>query len=312
MCYFSIKGVLLKVSAPFPIYIQMKVGYIMNQLVGTIQTMTVDRTIETGYVLTFEMNEFLLHHNETNTILEPNQEVDVFIYMDKKGKVVATTKLPHIKMDIYDWAEVKNVIPNLGVFVDIGTTKDILVSKDDLPLFDQVWPQIGDRLFVTLGKDQKGKLLALPASEGVIARELELAPDSLLNTMIEGTVYRTSREGSALITGDFYRGFIHHSERRKEPRLGQQVNGRVIEVKPDGTLNISLRPLKQESMHEDAEAILQHLEANGGVIPFSDKSDPDDIRGTFHISKAAFKRALGKLMKNGKVEQREGKTYLKS
>ncbi|AXI10114.1 hypothetical protein CUC15_14765 [Oceanobacillus zhaokaii] len=284
----------------------------MNTLrIGTVQTMNVLRKIETGYVLTKEGEEALLHHNETDHELEENQEVDVFLYNDKKGNIAATTTIPAVQMDAYDWAEVVEVIPKLGAFVNIGIAKEMLVSVDDLPLFEDVWPNIGDKLFVTLGKDQKGRLLALPATEGVIAREVELAPDELLNQQISGTVYHTSREGSAILTEENYRGFIHHSERKIEPRLGELVHGRVIEVKVDGTLNISLRPLKQDSMGEDADAILAHLEAHDGIIPFSDKSDPDDIRGTFNISKAAFKRALGKLMKEGKIEQRDGNTYLK-
>jgi len=113
-----------------------------------------------------------------------------------------------------------------------------------------------------------------------------------------------------MITEEDYRGFIHHTERKQEPRLGQLIQGRVIEVKEDGTLNVSLRPLKQHSMGEDADAILELLEESDGMIPFSDKSDPEDIRGTFNISKAAFKRALGMLMKENKIEQRDGNTYL--
>ncbi|AIF44230.1 S1 RNA-binding domain-containing protein [Virgibacillus sp. SK37] len=285
----------------------------MNSLqVGTIQTMTVDRKIETGYVLKRETEEVLLHHNESDMELEADQKVNVFLYVDKKGNRIATTKLPNVQMDVYDWAEVVEVVPNLGVFVDIGTTKEILVSKDDLPLFENVWPQTGDRLYVTLGKDQKGRLLAIPATEGIIFREFEFTQDGeLLNQHVSGTVYHTSREGAAIITEQNYRGFIHHTERKAEPRLGEYVRGRIIEVKPDGTLNISLRPLKQHSIGEDADAILTHLETSGGVIPFSDKSEPEDILGTFNISKSAFKRALGKLMKEGKVEQRDGQTYLK-
>ncbi|RDW15593.1 CvfB family protein [Oceanobacillus chungangensis] len=279
--------------------------------IGTVQTMNVLRKIETGYVLSKAGEEALLHHNESDHELEENQEIQVFLYNDKKGNVAATTAIPTVQMDAYDWAEVVEVIPKLGAFVNIGIAKEMLVSVDDLPLFEDVWPNVGDKLFVTLGKDQKGRLLALPATEGVIAREIELAPDELLNQQISGTIYHTSREGSAILTEENYRGFIHHTERKAEPRLGELVHGRVIEVKVDGTLNISLRPLKQHSMGEDADAILEHLEAHDGIIPFSDKSDPDDIRGTFNISKAAFKRALGKLMKDGKIEQRDGNTYLK-
>ncbi|MUK88967.1 hypothetical protein GMD78_11340 [Ornithinibacillus sp. L9] len=279
--------------------------------IGTIQTMVVDRKIDTGYVLKKDMHEVLLHHNETEHELEVDQAIEAFLYQDKKGNTIATTKLPSIVLDEYGWADVVEVIPNLGAFVDIGTTKQILVSKDDLPLLEKVWPQDGDKLYVTLGKDRKGRLLAIPATDGVIGRIYEVAPSEMLNNQISGRIYHTSKEGSAFITEENYRGFIHHTERKEEPRLGELVHGRVIEVKEDGTLNVSLRPLKQHGMVEDAEQILNHLKENGGMIPFHDKSDPDDIRGTFNISKAAFKRALGKLMKEGKIEQRDGKTYLK-
>ncbi|MBS3681631.1 hypothetical protein KGF86_15665 [Ornithinibacillus massiliensis] len=279
--------------------------------IGTIQTMTVDRKIDSGYVLKKDMTEALLHHNETESVLEVEQDVDVFLYQDKKGNLTATTKLPEVVMDQYGWAKVVSVLPNLGVFVDIGTTKEFLVSIDDLPLFENVWPKEEDMLFVTLGKDRKGRLLAIPATEGVMQREFEHAPESLLNQKVTGRVYHTSREGTTILTNEHYRGFIHHTERKTEPRLGELVEGRVIEVRFDGTLNVSLRPLKQHGMIDDADLILTHLEEHDGVIPFSDKSDPEDIRGTFNISKAAFKRALGKLMKEGKIEQRDGKTYLK-
>ncbi|MFC4557625.1 S1 RNA-binding domain-containing protein [Virgibacillus kekensis] len=276
---------------------------------GTIQKLSVIRKIDTGYVLE---GDVLLHHNETDTELEVEQEVEVFLYTDKKGQTVATTAIPSVKMDEYDWAEVVEVVPSLGVFVDIGISKGILVSSDDLPLYQNVWPEIGDMLFVTLGKDRKGRLLAIPATEGVVRREWEHASEDMLNKPISGRVYHTSKEGTAIISEEGYRGFIHRSERMEEPRLGQWIeNGRIIDVKDDGTVNVSLRPLKQHSMGEDAESVLLHLEQNEGMIPFSDKSDPEDIRGTFNISKAAFKRALGKLMKEGKVEQRDGKTYLK-
>ncbi|ASK62615.1 hypothetical protein CFK37_10850 [Virgibacillus phasianinus] len=280
-------------------------------LIGTNQTMEVLRKIDTGYVLKKGMSEVLLHHNETEHELTEHQEVDVFIYMDKKGQMTATTKLPSIERDVYGFADVVEVVKNLGAFVDIGTTKEILVSKDDLPLFENVWPIPGDKLYVTLGTDQKGRLLAIPASEGILDLEWVNAPNEALNQTLSGRVFRTSKEGSVILTEENYRGFIHHTERKAEPRLGEWVTGRVIEVKADGSLNMSLRPLKQHSRIEDAEAILQHLEENEGVIPFSDKSDPDDILGTFNISKSAFKRALGKLMKDGKIEQINGETHLK-
>ncbi|ASN04637.1 CvfB family protein [Virgibacillus necropolis] len=280
-------------------------------VIGTIQSMNVLRKIDTGYVLNKDMSEALLHHNETSEELKETQKIDVFLYTDKKGQIIATTKLPTIERDVFGWAEVVEVVKNLGVFVNIGTTKEILVSTDDLPLYEDVWPAVGDKLYVTLGTDRKGRLLALPGSEGILEIECVDAPVEVLNQTLNGRVYRTSREGTVILTEENYRGFIHHTERKTEPRLGEWVSARVIEVKADASLNMSLRPLKQHGMIDDADAILNHLKENDGVIPFGDKSDPDDILGTFNISKSAFKRALGKLMKEGKIEQHDGKTHLK-
>ncbi|WP_085991272.1 CvfB family protein [Oceanobacillus senegalensis] len=279
--------------------------------IGTVESMQVLRQIDTGYVLAKDGEQALLHHNEADGEYEEGETLDVFLYKDKKRNTTATTVLPKIQLDQYGWAEVVEVIPRLGAFVNIGIAKDFLVSNDDLPLYQSVWPKPGDKLFVTLGFDKKGRMLAIPATEGIMYYEFETASEENLNKSVKGTIYYTSREGSALITDENHRGFIHHTERKEEPRLGEYVQGRVIEVKGDGTLNISLRPLKQHGMVDDAEAIMEKLQENGGVIPFSDKSDPEDIRGTFQISKAAFKRALGKLMKEGKIEQRDGSTYLK-
>lgn len=272
-------------------------------------TMKVAEITDKDYILTSHGQDALLDFAEANRDLKLNENVEVFLYSDRKGKIKATTP-PAIQIGQYGWADVVEIVPQLGVFVDIGIKKEMLVSTDHLPAYKQVWPVQGNKLFVKLDKDKKGRLLAIPATEDVLSGEFEWAPDDLHNKPVSGRIYYTSREGSALITEEDYRGFIHHTERKQEPRLGDLVHGRVINVKEDGTLNISLRPYKKESMKEDAAIILDHLKQNGGVIPFHDKSDPEDIRGTFQISKAAFKRALGKLMKEGKIEQRDGKTYL--
>ncbi|MCP8616221.1 CvfB family protein [Salirhabdus salicampi] len=284
----------------------------MNNLqVGTKATLTVKRVIDTGYVLTNDDAEVLLHKNEAIDNLEDGDEVEVFLYQDKKGEIVATQVLPEADIDTYDWAEVVEVISDLGVFVDIGIQKAILVSKDDLPLYREAWPEVGDVLHVILDTDKKGRLLAVPMSESTFEDEFEDAPDDLMNQPISGRVIRSSREGAVIVTEEGYRGFIHYSESKRDPRLGEWVKGRVIQVKNDGTLNVSLRPLKQEAIDVDSETILEFLKHHDGVMPYSDKSDPEEIYNMFDMSKAAFKRALGKLMKSNRVEQKDGKTYIK-
>ncbi|WP_416150570.1 S1 RNA-binding domain-containing protein [Salipaludibacillus sp. HK11] len=277
---------------------------------GMIENFIVERVIDTGYVLKLDKHEVLLHKNEATEELINGQEVDAFLYEDKKGKIVASMKLPEVTLETYDWVQVVDVVEKLGVFVHIGLPKDILVSADDLPLLPEVWPKRGDHLFVTLDHDRRGKLIAKPVTEEIIDQERDQAPKDMLNETKSGHIYRASKIGSFLITEEGYRGFIHESERKQEPRLGQLVKGRVIAVKDDGTLNMSLKPLILESRDQDAQQLLDEIEKNGGKIPFTDQSTPDEVRERFHLSKAAFKRAMGKLLKENKVVQSNGATHI--
>ncbi|HET7656890.1 MAG TPA: hypothetical protein VFK37_01250, partial [Bacillales bacterium] len=124
-------------------------------------------------------------------------------------------------------------------------------------------------------------------------------------------VYRLVSNGAFLIIDDGPIGFVHESEHTKALHLGETVSGRIIEVKEDGSVNVSLLPRVHERIGGDADVILDFLQQRNGPMPFGDHSHPDDIRNKFSMSKGAFKRALGKLMKQGKVEQKDGWTYLK-
>lgn len=130
---------------------------------------------------------------------------------------------------------------------------------------------------------------------------------------MKARAYRLLPVGSFFIsTPQGYRVFVHHTEQLAEPRLGEEVEIRVIGVKEDGSLNGSMLPRKQERLGDDAETVYRYIQQAGGKMPFTDKSSPDEIFEMFNLSKAAFKRALGKLMKEGKVEQKDGWTIVKS
>ncbi|MFC7320608.1 S1 RNA-binding domain-containing protein [Halobacillus campisalis] len=284
---------------------------INSSKIGTIQTLQISKKTADGFMLSDGETDYPLPADQIHEeITEIGQTVSAFIYKNREKEIIATTVIPEVTLDSYGWAEVEEVVPNLGVFVNIGVDKAFLVSKDHLPLLKEVWPEEGDWLFVSLEKDKKDRVFAEPISEGEVIEDLEQAPASLLNETVIGRVYRSTKAGSFVLTGEGYRGFIHPFERKTEPRLGETIEGRVIDVKDDGTINISLRPLKQEVMGDDAEQVYQFLKDNDGVMNLTDKSSPDEIRDTFHISKAAFKRALGKLLKERKIIQQDGKTII--
>ncbi|GEN54010.1 CvfB family protein [Halobacillus faecis] len=280
-------------------------------ILGTIQQAKIKKKITEGFIVQIQNEEFVLQDEDVTEDIELDESRDMFIYENKKGQASATMEIPEVTKDTYGWAEVVEVVPNMGVFVDIGlNNKDILVSSDHLPLLKSVWPKEGDHLFVSLELDKKNRLLAEPISEQEVMGDLEPAPKEFLGQEVTARVYRATKAGSTVLTGEGYRGFVHPSERKEEPRLGETITARVIDVKDDGTINLSLRPLKQEGMKEDAEIIYEYLQENDGVMFLHDKSDPEDIRKTFKISKAAFKRAIGQLMKERKIVQENGKTVI--
>lgn len=283
----------------------------MTQLpVGSIQAMRVTERTDDSFILRKGTIKASLPFDSIESEIEIDSIIDVFLYTDKSKQVLATAKIPKVSIDMYDWAEVVDVIPHLGAFISIGIDEDILIFSEDLPLFKSVWPKPGDKLYVTLKVDNNNRLLAVPATEKIVADLFRFAENVELNEKVSGRAIRVDREGTVIITDDHYRGFIHHTERNIEPRLGEHVTGRVIEVKEDGTLNVSLLPLKHERMSDDAIKIVTFLEEAAGEMAFTDRSDPEEIRATFQMSKSAFKRALGRLMKEKKIEQRDGKTFL--
>ncbi|KAB2337178.1 hypothetical protein F7731_06010 [Cytobacillus depressus] len=283
----------------------------INNHIGRTVQLTVERLAEFGYFLSDGQEDVLLHKNETDKVLEEGQEIEVFLYTDSKGRIAATTMLPEITTESYGWATVSDVKQGIGAFLNIGIKKDMLLGKEDLPVHQSVWPKEGDLLYITLRVNRNNRIYVKVATDPIIEQMSVKATRQDFNKNIHGHIYRTAKVGSWIYTAEGFKGFIHESQREIEPRLGEKVEGRIIDVKEDGTINVSLIPRKQEALDQDSEKILSYLISRNGAMPYSDKSAPDDIQDRFQLSKASFKRALGRLMKEGKVNQEEGWTYLK-
>jgi uncharacterized protein len=284
----------------------------LQELIGQTVTLTVARTTDFGYFLSDGNEDVLLHINEADREYELDEKVEVFLYVDSEGRTSASTTIPEIAIGKYAWLKVVDSNPNVGVFLDIGLKKDLLLGIDDLPVHKSVWPKEGDLVYVTLRVNNNYLLYAKLATDPIIESISTKATRADFNKNIQGHIYRTAKVGSWIYTIEGYKGFIHESQRQKEPRLGQKVEGRIIDVKEDGTVNVSLLARQQESLDSDSERILEYLNSRNGAMPFNDKSMPEEIQERFQLSKGAFKRALGKLMKEGRVYQEGSWTYLKN
>lgn len=283
----------------------------INELVGQVANLTVSREASFGYFLSDGNEDVLLHKNETKKEYEIGENVEVFLFTDSQGRITASTFIPEIAVGQYGWVKVSDVKPGIGVFLDIGLTKDILLGEDDLPAHRSVWPVVGDMLYITLRAARNNLLYARLASDQVIQSISTKATRNDFNKNVQGHIYRTAKVGSWIYTIEGYKGFIHESQRQEEPRLGEKVEGRIIDVKEDGTINVSLLARKEVALDKDAEMVFEYLISRNGAMPYSDKSMPEEIEERFHLSKGAFKRALGSLMKQGKVYQEGSWTYVK-
>jgi predicted RNA-binding protein (virulence factor B family) len=200
----------------------------------------------------------------------------------------------------------------LGVFVNIGLpNKDIVVSLDDLPDIMELWPQQGDRLMIALREDAKHRLWGVLADGEIYQAIAQPAKKHMQNANVVATAYQLKLVGTRVMTDHFELGFIHPSEREREPRLGEELKARVIGVHEDGTLNLSLRPRTYEAIDDDAAMLLAALQHSAdGKLDFSDKSDPAAIKAYFGISKGQFKRAIGHLLKDRQITQHDGALWL--
>lgn len=280
----------------------------IENLGKVVQATITDKNEKKAYAqiegVTFEISEPI----EANI----GDEVTGFIYINRHDKYKMTINPPTIQVDQLGYGTVVGTRRDLGVFVDIGLEdKDIVVSLDILPVYHEVWPNTGDTLRLSLYVDKENRMWGQLADNSDFIERSKTADKSTFNNDVEGIIYSSKKAGSHLFTDEHYIGFIHPSEREIEPRLGQRVKGRIIAVHPDGTVNVSLLPRAHEMIDDDAQMIYEVLKRSPDQrMPYWNKSDPDAIRDFFGISKAAFKRAYGNLLKQGLVTQEDGETIL--
>ncbi len=279
---------------------------------GLNYELKVVRKTDLGYMLSDSKDEVLLHFGDVKKAadgsdLEINSIVKAFIYYDKKGRLAATTKDVEITIEKPGFARVVEVISNLGVFVNINTGKDVLISKDYLPYDLAKWPIVGDRILIGL-KCKKDALVGKLLNSYEV-EDLNTKMEYEMESMVLASVIRVGEAGLNLVTYDFVNVFVHKSMYRKQYRVGQEVVVRIVHKGEKG-YNGSLIQNKEKMIDPDKELILEYLKANNGKIRLDAKSSSEEIEALLHISRKAFKRALGGLYKEKVVDFKDGWTIL--
>jgi uncharacterized protein len=218
--------------------------------------------------------------------------VAVFVTLDSEGRLLATTKTPRLVLDDVAFLSV-TACTDFGAFVDWGLAKELLV-----PFAEQTHElHVGDRCAVGLYIDKSGRL----AGTMRVREMLSVNGKFSRGEWIEGEAWREDPAiGLFIIVERRFVGLVP----RHEPhglRPGDAARFRVAHVHPDGKIELSLRAMAHEQLEEDAAAILEAL-SRQGAPQVGDRSSPEQIRTLFGLSKKAFKRAVGTLLKAGKVD----------
>ncbi len=264
---------------------------------GEKQVLTVVKKVDFGVYLGSDEERVLLPKKQVPEGIEPGDPVEVFLYKDSSDRLIATTSEPKLTLGSLAVLEVVDV-GRVGAFLDWGLEKDLL-----LPFREQtVKVEKGDRCLVSLYIDKSGRLCATMKVYALLSTDSPYRKDD----PVKGTVYEISREYGVFVAVDNrYSALIPRREVYGKMYIGQEVEARVAAVKADGKLDLSVRGKIPEQMDADAQKVMERIEREGGSLPFTDKADPERIKAELGMSKAAFKRAVGRLLKQKKIEIRE-------
>lgn len=265
---------------------------------GEKQSLVVVKKVEFGvYLAESQSSEHrvLLPGKQVPEGIGTGDVLEVFIYRDSKDRLIATTQTPRLMMGQLAPLRVVSV-QKIGAFLDWGLEKDLF-----LPYKEQEGRiREGDEVLVRLYIDKSSRLCA--SMKGLYELLSTNSPYEAGQT-VQGRVYEFSDNfGAFVAVDDKYSGLVPRHEDHSALRIGDVIKARVTEVKPDGKLTLTLREKAYLQMEEDARRVLEVLEEYAGVLPFNDKASPEIILREMKMSKGAFKRAVGRLYKEHKIE----------
>lgn len=263
---------------------------------GKIQTLTVLREKAFGVYLGHQQDAehaVLLPRKQVPEGTKTGDELSVFVYKDSEDRMIATTGTPKLQVGETAVLEVKDVA-KIGAFLDMGLEKDLL-----LPFKEQNHRVVkGEKCLVALYIDKSGRLAGTMNVYPHMRADSEYKKDD----RVTGIIYEINENlGAFVAVENRYYGLIPKRELYGDFHLGDTVEARVVKVREDGKLDLSPRQKAYVQMDEDAKQVLKAIDEFDGVLPFNDKARPETILREMKMSKNAFKRAVGRLLKDGKI-----------
>ncbi len=271
---------------------------------ATTQTLYMEKQVEFGvYLVPEELKDkkvpaahehVLLPKKQVPAGLKRGDAIEVFVYLDSNDRPIATVSKAYISLHEVKRLTVKET-GKIGAFLDWGLEKDLL-----LPFKEQTMRvNAGDEVLVAVYLDKSGRICS---TMNVYPYLLSNAPYKK-DDKIKGTVYQTSDNfGTFVAIDDKYQGLIPKKEMYGKCEIGARIEARVVSVREDGKINLSIRDKAYAQIATDADRLLDIIKAFDGVLPFTEKADPFVITRETGMSKNEFKKAVGNLYKNKKID----------
>ena len=271
---------------------------------GEIQELQIVKMVDFGaYLAELDGEErVLLPKKQLPEGAKVGDRLEVFLYKDSQDRLIATAREP--KLTIGQVAELTVAsVSKMGAFLDWGLEKDLF-----LPYRQQTRRvKEGDTVLVSLYVDKSERLCATMN----VYKELRSDAPYHVGDDVEGIAYEQSDKFGVFVAVDgIYSAIIPRQEVYGEVSVGDRIHARVTKVREDGRLNLSVRDKAHVQMYPDMEKILELLKEYGGVLPFTEKADPEVIRRETGMSKNEFKRAVGHLYKERRIQINDGKIRL--
>ncbi|MCC8117410.1 MAG: GntR family transcriptional regulator [Bacteroidales bacterium] len=265
--------------------------------IGRYNHLRVNRLVDFGaYLDAGDDHEILMPAKYMDPDIQPGDEVDVFVYTDSEDRLVATTEHPFAEVGEFAYLQVADV-NKVGAFMDWGLqAKQLLVPFSEQKL--KMNPGCIYLVYVYLDDTTK-RIVGSSKIEKYLGNVL---PHYKRGDEVKALVFQHNALGYRCIVDNLHYGLIYQNELFQPLELETTIKAYVKQVREDGKIDLTVGDCSRIRTRDTADEILDQLQQAGGELPFSDKSDPDEIRDRFHCSKKDFKKALGKLYKEHRIE----------
>jgi uncharacterized protein len=266
--------------------------------IGKTASLEVLRTVPMGLILGSGESEVLLPNRYVPAGSSPGDRIEVFLYTDSEDRPIATTEKPLAEADEFAALRVVSVT-RTGAFLDWGLPKDLM-----LPFRYQVRrvaPQ--ERVVVRVLCDRvSGRPVATAKVEGFLERPPE---DLRTGQAVDLLIYEETDLGSKAIVDGRFGGLVYHELGKLGIEVGTAIRGYIQQIRSDGKIDLTLTPSGKAGIDDAREKLVAALDAAGGRLELSDRSEPEEIRRLLGLSKKAFKRAVGTLYRERRIRIEE-------